>query len=125
MFTCLRTPFTQIRILSVQKEPTGNPRQPVDEIADRRAVTLRGLEAVLRSDVDDPRVVEVVAESVLDVAVGVEVLRYRSLEAAAHIEPRAVVVEGDIRTLGGYSLNQQQVILDPFSIVKQALDGQI
>ena len=88
-------------------------------------MTLRGLEAVLRSDVDDPRVVEVVAESVLDVAVGVEVLRYRSLEAAAHIEPRAVVVEGDIRTLGGYSLNQQQVILDPFSIVKQALDGQI
>ena len=64
-------------------------------------MTLRGLEAVLRSDVDDPRVVEVVAESVFDVAVGVEVLRYRSLEAAAHIEPRAVVVEGDIRTLGG------------------------
>ena len=26
---------------------------------------------------------------------------------------------------GSYSLNQQQVVLDPFSIVKQALDGQI
>ena len=52
-----------------------------------------GSEAVLRADVEDPGVPKVVAEAVLDVTVGVKILRHRCLETGAHVEPRAVIAD--------------------------------
>ena len=52
-----------------------------------------GSEAVLRADVEDPGVPKVVAEAVLDVTVGVKILRHRRLETGAHVEPRTVIAD--------------------------------